>query len=116
METLPFEIVGAAHALRKFVTKFTLFFIPVFAFGRHKYYRCSACGLGGVLTPEGEHQLLADAQAQSIVPPTPAVPIAYPTSGWSTSLPPSEPIDEDKLDAKWAAFIGRESTVDGSQP
>ncbi|MEU5696483.1 zinc-ribbon domain-containing protein [Actinosynnema sp. NPDC020468] len=52
----------AAHALRKNVTKFTLFFIPLFPIGVKHSIQCAFCGVTNRLTKEQAQQLLAQHQ------------------------------------------------------
>jgi zinc-ribbon family len=54
---------SAAHALRKRVTKFTLFFIPLFPFSTKFGTQCTACGVQHSLTKEQAAQLQAAPQA-----------------------------------------------------
>jgi hypothetical protein len=42
----------AAHALRKFTTKFTLFFIPLFPVSSRFHLQCTYCGFVSELTKE----------------------------------------------------------------
>ncbi|GLW49184.1 hypothetical protein Stsp02_48450 [Streptomyces sp. NBRC 14336] len=51
----------AAHTLRKRVTKFTLFFVPLFPVSTKYSTQCTFCGLEQKLTKEQAEQL----QAQS---------------------------------------------------
>ncbi|MEU3277431.1 zinc-ribbon domain-containing protein [Streptomyces antibioticus] len=51
----------AAHALRKRVTKFTLFFVPLFPFSTKYATQCTFCGTEQRLTKEQADQLLAQA-------------------------------------------------------
>ena len=59
----------AAHALRKFTTKFTLFFIPLFPISSRYNLQCTYCGFVGELTREQAEALVAQnavaAQQQS---------------------------------------------------
>nr|WP_206323139.1 zinc ribbon domain-containing protein [Streptomyces sp. HNM0575] len=50
----------AAHSLRKRVTKFSLFFIPLFPIAPAKHYlQCTFCGGASEVTKENAEQLLA---------------------------------------------------------
>jgi hypothetical protein len=49
----------AAHALRKFTTKFTLFFIPLFPISTRHTLQCTYCGAVGELTKEQAEALVA---------------------------------------------------------
>lgn len=50
----------AAHSLRKRVTKFSLFFIPLFPIAPAKHYlQCTFCGGASQVTKENAEQLLA---------------------------------------------------------
>ena len=54
---------STAHALRKRVAKFTLFFIPLFPFSTKFSTQCSGCGVQHSLTKEQAAQLQASRQA-----------------------------------------------------
>jgi hypothetical protein len=54
---------SAAHALRKRVTKFTLFFVPLFPFSTKYSTQCTACGVEHSLPKEQAGQLLASRYA-----------------------------------------------------
>lgn len=49
----------AAHTLRKRVTKFTLFFVPLFPFSTKYAMQCTFCGVEQKLAKEQADQLLA---------------------------------------------------------
>ncbi|WP_329214470.1 zinc ribbon domain-containing protein [Streptomyces sp. NBC_01485] len=49
----------AAHTLRKRVTKFTLFFVPLFPFSTKYGTQCTFCGAEQKATKEQADQLLA---------------------------------------------------------
>ena len=52
----------SAHSLRKRVTKFSLFFIPLFPIAPAKHYlQCTFCGGASEITKENADQLLAHA-------------------------------------------------------
>jgi hypothetical protein len=53
----------AAHTLRKRVTKFTLFFVPLFPISTKYTTQCTFCGLEQKITKEQADQLLAQAAA-----------------------------------------------------
>jgi hypothetical protein len=53
----------AAHTLRKRVTKFTLFFVPLFPFSTKYATQCTFCGAEQQVTREQAEQLQAQAQA-----------------------------------------------------
>ncbi|WP_329401732.1 zinc-ribbon domain-containing protein [Streptomyces melanogenes] len=53
----------AAHGLRKYVTKFTLFFIPLFPVSTKYRTQCTFCGMEQQITKEAAEQLLATAAA-----------------------------------------------------
>lgn len=56
----------AAHALRRTVTKFTLFFVPLFPIGPSLYFtQCTFCGTTGRLTKPQALQLVAQQQQLS---------------------------------------------------
>ncbi|MEU9554056.1 zinc-ribbon domain-containing protein [Streptomyces fumanus] len=52
----------AAHTLRKRVTKFTLFFVPLFPFSTSYSTQCTFCGAEQKVTKEQAEQLRAQAQ------------------------------------------------------
>ncbi|MFF2521516.1 zinc-ribbon domain-containing protein [Streptomyces liangshanensis] len=49
----------SAHTLRKQVTKFTLFFVPLFPFSTKYRTQCTFCGMEQRLQKEQADQLLA---------------------------------------------------------
>ena len=49
----------AAHALRKFTTKFTLFFIPLFPISSRHQLQCTYCGFASELAKEQAQALVA---------------------------------------------------------
>jgi hypothetical protein len=54
----------SAHALRKRVTKFSLFFVPLFPIAPAKHsLQCTFCGAHTEVTRENAEQLLAQAAA-----------------------------------------------------
>jgi hypothetical protein len=53
----------AAHALRKYVTKFTLFFVPLFPISTKYRTQCTFCGLEQALPKEHAEGMLAQATA-----------------------------------------------------
>ncbi|MER0448255.1 zinc-ribbon domain-containing protein [Streptomyces sp. Edi4] len=62
----------AAHAVRKYVTKFTLFFVPLFPFSTKFRTQCTFCGLQQQITKEQAEGLLAQPVApQSYGQPQP---------------------------------------------
>ncbi|MDX2547419.1 zinc-ribbon domain-containing protein [Streptomyces sp. WI04-05B] len=48
----------SAHALRKRVTKFTLFFVPLFPFSTKYLTQCTFCGAEHKVTKEQAEQML----------------------------------------------------------
>ncbi|MFE9384450.1 zinc-ribbon domain-containing protein [Streptomyces sp. NPDC007025] len=65
----------AAHALRKRVTKFSLFFIPLFPIAPAKHsLQCTFCGAHTEISKESAEQLLG--QAQGAAPAAGAAPQA----------------------------------------
>ena len=60
----------AAHALRRFVTKFTLFFVPLFPVHRRFEVQCTFCGATGKVTRDQAEAMRAQPQGQS-QPPVP---------------------------------------------
>ncbi|GAA3437418.1 zinc ribbon domain-containing protein [Kutzneria kofuensis] len=65
----------AAHGLRKFTTKFTLFFIPLFPVSSRYQLQCTYCGFVSELSKEQSQALVAQndtaAQQQSVQPQLP---------------------------------------------
>ncbi|MDQ0936218.1 zinc-ribbon domain-containing protein [Streptomyces turgidiscabies] len=60
----------SAHALRKRVTKFTLFFVPLFAFSTKYTTQCTFCGAEQKVTKEqAEHLRSGDAGGRTHTPP-----------------------------------------------
>ncbi|MFE4055114.1 zinc-ribbon domain-containing protein [Streptomyces sp. NPDC059096] len=53
----------SAHTLRKRVTKFTLFFIPLFPFSTKFATQCTFCGMEQQISKEQADQLLAQSAA-----------------------------------------------------
>lgn len=49
----------AAHALRKFTTKFTLFFVPLFPISSRYQLQCTYCGFASELGKEQSEALVA---------------------------------------------------------
>ncbi|WP_314176987.1 zinc-ribbon domain-containing protein [Streptomyces winkii] len=71
----------SAHALRKRVTKFSLFFIPLFPIAPAKHHlQCTFCGAASEVTKENAEQLLAQGGA-----PQPGGPQPQPGHG---QIPP----------------------------
>ncbi|MCP2164948.1 zinc ribbon domain-containing protein [Goodfellowiella coeruleoviolacea] len=64
----------AAHSLNRRVTKFTLFFIPLFPVSKKHHLQCTFCGLAYEIDRANADQLLAQAQGQ----PQPGYPQAQP--------------------------------------
>ncbi|MFR9767894.1 hypothetical protein [Nocardia sp. SC052] len=58
----------AAHALRKLVTKFTLFFIPLFPLSTKHHLECTWCGASSPVAGPQVPDLLARANAESMGP------------------------------------------------
>lgn len=59
----------SAHGLRKKVTKFTLFFVPLFPVTPAKHYlQCTFCGAESEITKENAEQLLAQRGGQGPQP------------------------------------------------
>ncbi|MFD5033598.1 zinc-ribbon domain-containing protein [Streptomyces sp. NPDC058220] len=54
----------SAHTLRKRVSKFTLFFVPLFPFSTKYATQCTFCGAEQQLTKEQADQLLAQSSGQ----------------------------------------------------
>ncbi|AZM45741.1 zinc-ribbon domain-containing protein [Streptomyces sp. WAC 06738] len=55
----------AAHSLLKRVTKFTLFFIPLFPVSTKYFTQCTFCGASGQITKEQSEQFQLQAAPQS---------------------------------------------------
>ncbi|MCX4766890.1 zinc ribbon domain-containing protein [Streptomyces sp. NBC_01275] len=55
----------AAHTLRKRVTKFTLFFVPLFPISTKYATQCTFCGAEQKVTKEQAEQLQLQAQAHA---------------------------------------------------
>ncbi|MEU0502557.1 zinc-ribbon domain-containing protein [Nocardia sp. NPDC005998] len=53
----------AAHALRKLVTKFTLFFIPLFPISTKHSLECTWCGASSNVSGDRVNELLAQANS-----------------------------------------------------
>ncbi|MDJ1132584.1 zinc ribbon domain-containing protein [Streptomyces iconiensis] len=65
----------SAHGLRKRVTKFTLFFIPLFPVAPAKYsMQCTFCGAESQLTKENAEQMLAQGTAPGAPAPQQGMP------------------------------------------
>ncbi|MET8472668.1 zinc-ribbon domain-containing protein [Streptomyces sp. NPDC006422] len=62
----------AAHTLRKFVTKFTLFFVPLFPISTKYQAQCTFCGAAHQVPKEHVDGMLAQAAA-----PQPGAPQQY---------------------------------------
>ena len=60
----------AAHGLRRRVTTFTLYFVPIFDVAKHDFVECTFCGVQSGLTREEAQELLAQAQAFAAQAPT----------------------------------------------
>ncbi|MCC3330719.1 zinc-ribbon domain-containing protein [Nocardia abscessus] len=58
----------AAHALRKLVTKFTLFFIPLIPLSTKHYLECTWCGASSPIAAPQIPDLLARADAGAMGP------------------------------------------------
>ncbi|MEU3185435.1 zinc-ribbon domain-containing protein [Streptomyces sp. NPDC006923] len=58
----------SAHTLKKHVTKFTLFFVPLFPFSTKYRTQCTFCGAEQRVSKEQADQLLAQAAGQSAGP------------------------------------------------
>ncbi|MDX3852135.1 zinc-ribbon domain-containing protein [Streptomyces sp. AK02-01A] len=58
----------SAHTLKKRVTKFTLFFVPLFPFSTKYLTQCTFCGAEQRVSKEQADQLLAQAAGQPAGP------------------------------------------------
>jgi hypothetical protein len=65
----------AAHALRKRVTKFTLFFIPLFPISSKYSTQCTFCGTQTSVPKEQAEQLLTQVTAQAQPQPAASQPV-----------------------------------------
>ena len=63
-----------AHPVRKVVTKFTLFWIPLFPTRTKYLLQCTFCGYAQELPREEAERLVASPPAMPSVSPTPGVP------------------------------------------
>ena len=54
----------SAHTLRKRVSKFTLFFVPLFPYSTKYWTQCTFCGVEHQVPSEQAEQLLAQGAAQ----------------------------------------------------
>ncbi|MFK0115388.1 zinc-ribbon domain-containing protein [Streptomyces sp. NPDC090994] len=59
----------AAHTLRKRVTKFTLFFVPLFPVSTKYTTQCTYCGAERKLTGEETERLRAQGTSGTVSPP-----------------------------------------------
>ncbi|GAA5066723.1 zinc ribbon domain-containing protein [Nocardia callitridis] len=83
----------AAHALRATITKFTLFFIPLFTTSTRHEMQCTCCGAVSYVPPHHVNELLGRARQESAQTghygpgpgiPNPAPPnMAQPNASWS---------------------------------
>ncbi|CAM5564323.1 zinc-ribbon domain-containing protein [Streptomyces xanthochromogenes] len=64
----------SAHAVRKYVTKFTLFFVPLFPLSTKFRTQCTFCGLEQQITKEQAEGLLAQPVAPQQAYGQPAQP------------------------------------------
>ncbi|MBF6336596.1 zinc-ribbon domain-containing protein [Nocardia abscessus] len=95
----------AAHGLRKLVTKFTFFFIPLFPLSTKHYLECTWCGASSPVAVPQIPDLLARANAETMGPgqSAPGGPNAHwqqpalsaPTPQWQQQPAPGAP------DAAW---------------
>ncbi|GAB3586526.1 zinc-ribbon domain-containing protein [Amycolatopsis endophytica] len=71
----------SAHALRRAVTKFTLFFIPLFPINSKYFTVCTFCGMTNKLTKDEARQVQEMQQQapvrQAPMPQAPAYPAGY---------------------------------------
>ncbi|QKV79824.1 zinc-ribbon domain-containing protein [Amycolatopsis sp. Hca4] len=77
----------ASHAVRKAVTKFTLFFIPLFPISVKYTAQCTFCGIENRIPKEDALRLQAQeeqgqAQAATGYPPHPSQPQGFPQQGY----------------------------------
>ena len=69
----------AAQSLRKLVTKFTLFFVPLFPVHRRFEVQCTFCGATGKVTKEQAEAMRA--QSQGPAAPQQQPPMQFPQAG-----------------------------------
>ncbi len=104
----------AAHALRKLVTKFTLFFVPLIPLSTKHYLECTWCGASSPIAAPQIPGLVARANAETMGPghsapggpnahrqqPAPGAPIPQwqqqpapgaPDAPWQQQPPPGAP-------------------------
>ncbi|GLY63704.1 zinc-ribbon domain-containing protein [Amycolatopsis taiwanensis] len=67
-----------AHALRRAVTKFTLFFIPLFPIRSRYFTVCTFCGATNKLTKAEAEQVMATQQGAAPQPPQAQPPQSVP--------------------------------------
>lgn len=84
-----------AHALRKTVTKFTLFFIPLFPVNSKHFTVCTFCGATNKLTKAEAQQVLATQEGAAPQAPQPSqnrppqpMPQAQPPTAGGRQQPP----------------------------
>ncbi|AIJ20568.1 zinc-ribbon domain-containing protein [Amycolatopsis methanolica] len=84
----------SAHALRRAVTRFTLFFIPLFPISSKYFTVCTFCGMTNKLTKDEAQQVQAmQQQAPQPMPQQPPVPQAgYPQPGHAPQQYPQQQI------------------------
>lgn len=68
----------SAHALRRALTKFTLFFIPLFPISSKYFLQCTFCGANSRMTKEQAEELRAQAAQQEQQVPQVGMPQPYP--------------------------------------
>lgn len=97
----------AAHGLRRRVTKFTLFFVPLFPI-RSKYFtQCSACGVAVEQTKERAEALQATA-AQQAAQAAPTVPApTAPEQQTATPAVPAAPVSPEAPAAPATPDLGK---------
>jgi hypothetical protein len=66
-----------AHPLRKVVTKFTLFWIPLFRTSTKYTLQCTFCGAAQYLTPEEAERLASAPPPAPTEPTSPSIPPLY---------------------------------------
>ncbi|MFE7742980.1 zinc-ribbon domain-containing protein [Nocardia sp. NPDC057455] len=82
----------AAHALRKVVTKFEFFFIPLFPISTKHYLECTWCGASFPVAKPQIPELLARANAETMGPAQYPQPVAgSPHAQWTQQSAPNTP-------------------------
>jgi hypothetical protein len=84
----------AEHVLRRFTTKVTLFFIPLFPVGRKHTLQCTACEAEVKISKEQAEQLAMSVAVQQGPPQPPPMPQPQPAYGYRQPGPPPPPMQQ----------------------